>query len=86
MINRTTRILNEGVFTDCWVRVGSTPGLFYRATDFKSPDRLTGLWFLVAGMFLSPSRHIQGSRPTSISDTTASFTSGVSSPQYPRDT
>lgn len=86
MINRTNRILNEEVFTDCWVRVGSTPGLFYGATGFKSPDRLTGLWFFVAGVFLSPSRHIRDSRPTSISATTASFTSGVSSPQYPRDT
>jgi len=86
MINLTTRILNDGVFTDRWVRVGSTPALFYGATSFKSPDRLTWQWFFVAGVLLSPSRQIQGSRPTSISATTTSFTSGVSSANYPRDT
>lgn len=86
MINLRTRILNDGVFTDRWVRVGNTPVLFYGATGFNSPDRLAGLWFFVAGVLLSPSRQIQGSRPTSISATTTSFTSGVSSPHYPRDT
>jgi hypothetical protein len=69
-----------GVFTDCWGRVGSTPAVFCGATGFISPDRLTWLWFFVAGVLLSPSRQIPDSRPTSILVTTASFTSAVSNP------
>ena len=80
MINRTTRILNDGVFTEGWGRVVSNPALFYGATGFKSPNRLTGLCFFLASVLLSPSRQIPGSRPISISATTASFTSRVSSP------